>query len=343
MLILGIETSCDDTCLALVQDGKKVLAEVRTSQEDAHAAYGGVVPELAARMHADAWPSAFGRLLDSLNWEIEDLKEKIDAIAVTQGPGLQTSLLTGTTLANMLGLLLHKPVIPVHHILGHVYSVLLGRDQSDFAFPALCLTLSGGHTQLFLVKDWQKVELLSKTRDDACGEAYDKVARALGLGYPGGPVVSRLADEGDAKKYAFPRPLEREKTLDFSFSGLKAAVIRLIDQKGLENLTEQDKKDICAGFQASVLSICTRRVGLAYDLHPDIANLWLVGGVSANVQLKKVLKRWADEHALSFFHPKERKHSTDNAAMIATAGYLKYKRGYAPKNDSLSPNPRLKI
>ncbi len=250
MKILAFETSCDDTAVAIVEDGTKVLASVRVSQLE-HNEYGGVVPEIAARLHSENWRGALEECLNlarSTSSGQTGFSEKdIDAIAVTNGPGLQTSLLTGTTAASFLSLFWQKPLIPVHHIFGHISSVFLDENPAKFLphptpllegegairFPVLVLTVSGGHTEFFLQKSMTEVERLGGTLDDAAGEAFDKVAKMLGLGYPGGPIVGNLAKKGDRHRFKFPQPMLGKNSLDFSFSGVKSAVYREIEAEKL--------------------------------------------------------------------------------------------------------------
>lgn len=316
MKILAFETSCDDTAVAVVEDGVKVLSSVRVSQVE-HEAWGGVVPELAARLHADNWRGAFEQALKEANLEMSD----IDYLAVTQGPGLQTSLLTGTTAASFLSQAYDIPLIPVHHIYGHMCSVFLDRElEADSFFSALVLTVSGGHTQMHEWTDFTDLEMLGTTLDDACGEAFDKVAKMLGLGYPGGPIVSKEALKGDRMKYDLPKIYLAKHSLDFSFSGLKAAVYRLLETT--EDITDpQFIADVCASFEYACGKIFARKVERALDRCPGIKTVVFVGGVSANTYITKTLTDLLSIRGIEFLTPAKLAYSTDNAAMIGAAAY----------------------
>lgn len=330
MLILGIETSCDDTAVAVVRDGVEVLSNVRESQPD-HEAWGGVVPEIAARLHAENWKGVLEKALNQASVTFED----IDAIAVTQGPGLQTSLLTGTTAGSFLSLLYDKPLIPVQHILGHIMSVHLERGATELGsdeavkLPALVLTVSGGHTQIHLrggKRDGEKgasfldIDLVGTTRDDACGEAFDKLAKMLGLGYPGGPIVSQMAEKGDSKRFDLPYIYLEKDSLDFSFSGLKAACRRIVDEED-----EKDERficDLCASFEATVSRIFLKKLERALDQYSEIQQVHFVGGVSANKRLQGDFAEFLQLRGLTILSPDRIEYCTDNAAMIACAGYF---------------------
>lgn len=327
MRILAFETSCDDTCVAIVDNGTRVLVNTRTHQNDAHTPHGGIVPEVAARLHADRWRG----VLEEAMQEAKTTWSDIDAIAVTQGPGLGTSLLTGTTAASFLALLHDKPLIPVHHIWGHLLSPLLDRNIDKARFPALVLTVSGGHTNLVKLHALDRAEVLGKTRDDAAGEAFDKVARVLGLGYPGGPAISKMAEMGDKNAHNFPKSMLEKDSLDFSFSGVKAAVKRHTEQ--IETpITEKQKADICASFQRAVVETLTKKVkrALGQPTHANVRSLWLVGGVSANTALRRSLEELAESWGLDFACPAKMEYCTDNAAMIGgVAAIMVAKHGLA--------------
>ncbi len=330
MKILAFETSCDDTAVAIVEDGTQVLSSVRIAQNE-HNEYGGVVPEIAARLHAENWCSALEKCLAEANLKIEN----VDALAVTNGPGLQTALLNGTTAASFLSLLYQKPLIPVHHIFGHICSSFLERKIKDFQFPALVLVASGGHTEIHLWESETKLRKIGKTIDDAAGEAFDKVAKMCHLGYPGGPLVSEAAKNGDKEKYKFPRVLLDRDSLDFSFSGVKAAVYREINKfsplesrgdavgRGdINKLPNSEISHICASFQATVVEIFTKKMQRALEKYPNVKQVHFVGGVSANQAIQAGLKNLCQKYDCEFFTPIKNEYSTDNAAMIASAAYF---------------------
>ena len=327
MRILAFETSCDDTAVAIVENGTTVLSNIRNSQPD-HAAWGGVVPELAARLHNENWRHTLEQCLRQANLTLD----QIDALAVTKGPGLQTSLLTGTTVASFLSLIHHKPLIPVQHILGHISSTVLDRSARDIQFPALVLTVSGGHTSFFLYQSFTDVTLLGQTLDDACGEAFDKCAKMLGLGYPGGPIVSTRAQAGDRTKYQFPRIFLTKDSLDFSFSGLKAALYREIETYKKNNhseasvatqpLSETFINDVCASFEAAVSDTFLKKISRALDRFPAIRQVHFVGGVSANTFLRKNFREFLAKRDIELLIPQDFAYCTDNAAMIGAAAYF---------------------
>ncbi len=301
MKILGIETSCDETAVAVVEDGTKVLANIIYSQIDLHAQTGGVVPEVAAREHITKIIPALAEIdLDS-----------IDAIAVTQTPGLVSSLLTGTVTASTLALVLDKPLIPVNHIEGHIYANVLEREADSINFPIVVLTVSGGHNELVLMRDHGDFEVIGETLDDAAGEAFDKVARMLGLGYPGGPAISKSAENGDGAKYDLPRAWLEKGSFDFSFSGLKTAVSRL---------PLEDKDNVAASFQEAVCDVLSEKLRRAAEKF-GAKEVHLAGGVSANRRLREMVAQRVD---LPLKFPKKIEYCTDNAAMIAAAGYYRY-------------------
>ncbi len=350
MKILAFETSCDDTAVAIVEDGCRVLSSVRVSQVE-HEAWGGVVPEIAARLHAEAWRPVLEQALREANLEIID----IDYLAVTNGPGLQTSLLSGTTAASFLSLLYDLPLIPVHHVYGHLCSVFLERDKTDITFPALVLTASGGHTEFYLWHDaalWQK---LGGSIDDAVGETFDKVAIMLGLGYPGGPEVSAQALKGNRKKYNLPVPNLGKGSLDLSFSGLKSAVRRLVEKNypaWLEkDFTSKDAAaerfiaDVCASFEDTCARIFTKKLTLILESHPDPKAFYFVGGVSANSYLCQVFESFLQQYGVKVMKPDRSSYSTDNAAMIASAAYfqLQNKQTSRPEVSYIEASPRLKL
>jgi len=338
MKILAFETSCDDTSIAVVEDGVTVLAHVKQSQTE-HNAYGGVVPEIAARLHAENWRAVLKQCLTDAKLKIED----IDALAVTSGPGLQTSLLTGTTAASFLALIKNKPLIPVHHVLGHMASVALDRSIEEFQFPALTFTASGGHSDFYICESFTEVKKVGQTIDDAAGEAFDKCAKMLGLVYPGGPIVSARAEKGDPNAFDLPVILLEKDSLNFSFSGLKAAIYRTIEK--CEDPTDETFiTNVCASFQATVVKTCTKKLERAFEHFPDIKEFHFVGGVSANKQLRVALEEVCQKQGKKFFTTRKFVYSTDNAAMIGSAAYFLYEKNpEIAQVQFIDPNPRLVI
>lgn len=319
MKILAFETSCDDTAVAVVKDGTEVLSSVRMTQKE-HEKWGGVVPEIAARLHAENWEAVLEKCLKEAQCALDD----IDFLAVTKGPGLQTSLLTGTTASSFLSLLYQKPLIPVHHVYGHMCANFLGRKTESVVFPAMVLTVSGGHTQMHLWESPTQITLLGTTLDDAAGEAFDKVAKMLGLGYPGGPIVSQYADKGDRRKIDLPKIYLDRASLDFSFSGLKASVYRLLEQnENWENRADKERfiADICASFEYTVGKIFAKKVTRALEKFPQIKQIHFTGGVSANRYLREILTEICQARGVDFLFPQHIEYSTDNAAMIGAAAY----------------------
>lgn len=324
MLILGIESSCDETAAAVVRDGREILSSVIASQIELHRPFGGVFPELAAREHLEKIEPVVKEALENAQVTFQD----IDAVAVTQGPGLIGSLHVGVNYAKALAWGLEIPFVGVNHIEGHVYSIVF--ENPAVRYPAFALIVSGGHTNLFYVPEEGKYKVVSRTRDDAAGEAFDKVAKMLGLSYPGGPVIEKLAREGDASKIKFPVAKISDGRPDFSFSGLKTAVSRYIRENDVKPLAEgdaptQETKDICAGFQATVIkSLLTNVEKLAAELHPQ--TLIVAGGVACNGALREASEKLAARLDIPVYFPS--KHlSTDNAAMIAAAGYFHLRKG----------------
>ena len=313
--ILAIESSCDETSVSIVQNGHKEIATVVLSQMDIHASYGGVVPEIASRHHVENITLVLEECLKKAQVKMEE----IDAIAVTYGPGLIGSLLIGVEAAKTLSYIYHKPLIPVHHIAGHIYANNIG---SEMNFPLIALVVSGGHTELIYMKEDYSFEKIGGTLDDAVGEAYDKVARVLGLAYPGGPMIDRLASEGK-DTYQLPTPLD-DDTYDFSFSGLKSAVINVKhneEQRG----NEINVQNLATSFQNRVTSILTKKTLKALKAY-HTNHLIVAGGVSANQGLREVLlKACLDEGIEVKFPPFQ--YCTDNATMIAAAGYYAYLLG----------------
>jgi len=313
MLILSIETSCDETSAAVVKNGSEVLSNVVASQVEFHKKYGGIVPEIASRKHIEVINPIIKEALDQANITFND----VNAVAVTYGPGLVGSLLVGICAAKAIAWSLGVPLIGVNHLEGHIYANFLKSKLQNPKFPFICLIVSGGHTSLVLVKDHGKYETLGRTRDDAAGEAYDKVARFLNLGYPGGPIIDKLAKEGNPRAIEFKRPmLEEEFGYDFSFSGIKTAVV---------NLATRDPRlatrDIVASFQQAVVDVLVEksiRAARAYNCE----SIALAGGVAANSALRNRLETKAKENELEVYTPPV-KYCTDNAAMIGCAAYHK--------------------
>ncbi|MFS0752783.1 tRNA (adenosine(37)-N6)-threonylcarbamoyltransferase complex transferase subunit TsaD [Oceanobacillus sp. 1P07AA] len=330
-IILGIETSCDETAASVVKGGREILANVVASQIESHKRFGGVVPEIASRHHVEQITLVLEQAITEANvtWE------EIDAIAVTEGPGLVGALLVGVNAAKALAFAKKKPLVGVHHIAGHIYA---NRLENEFEFPMLALIVSGGHTELVLMKDHDDYELIGETRDDAAGEAYDKVARMLDLPYPGGPQIDRLAAEGK-ESIDFPRAWLEADSYDFSFSGLKSAVINKIHNAKQRGLT-LDAEDIAASFQASVVEVLTEKTYRAAKEY-NVKQVIVAGGVAANTGLRKSLeKRFSDESFPLYIPPIQL--CTDNAAMIAAAGTIMYEKGYRSTLD-LNANPSLML
>lgn len=329
MNVLGIESSCDETAASVVADGKVVLSSVVESQIDLHAIYGGVVPEIASRSHLESINPVIDQALDQAfhvknGISSREVWDQIDAIAVTHGPGLSGSLLIGTLAARTLAWLHDKPLIGVNHVTAHAYVNWLGNDQPKF--PALALIVSGGHTQMVLFKDHFKYQLLGQTRDDAIGEAFDKVAKMLGFSYPGGPSVARAAKNGDAKKYQFPKA-RMENRYDFSFSGLKTAVLRTLQSEIGEGhsfpshqlsdrLSKAQKDNVAASFQYIAAKTVVDAVERAVEQYNPVSFI-IGGGVAANQELREQLQQ---RIPLEITYP-SLELCTDNAVMIATLGF----------------------
>lgn len=314
MLVLGIESSCDETGLALYDTQRGLLAHALYSQVKMHEEYGGVVPELASRDHIRrAIP-----LLEQVFAESGVAHDAIDAIAYTQGPGLAGALLVGASVACGLGLALDKPVLGVHHLEGHLLSPLLASEPPEF--PFIALLVSGGHTQLMRVDGVGQYTMLGETLDDAAGEAFDKSAKLLGLGYPGGPAISRMAEFGDPTVYKLPRPMLHSKNLDFSFSGLKTAVLTVVKNQ-TTNICEQDKANIARAFVDAIVEVLTAKCVTAIK-HTGLKRLVIAGGVGANRQLRESLNAAAAKKHFKVFYP-ELEFCTDNGAMIAFAGAMR--------------------
>ena len=317
MIVLGIESSCDETGLALYDAEKGLLAHALHSQVALHAEYGGVVPELASRDHIRRTLPLLERALQQAGIG----KDSIDAVAYTQGPGLAGALLVGAAIGASLAFALGKPVIPIHHLEAHLLSPLLSKNPP--AFPFVALLVSGGHTQLMRVDGVGEYALLGETLDDAAGEAFDKSAKLLDLGYPGGPEISRLAESGDPSIHKLPRPMLHSKDLNFSFSGLKTAVLTVVKKQG-NNLAAQAKADIARSFVDAMVDVLVAK-SLAALKETGLRRLVVSGGVGANKQLRAALNAAATKRRCRVFYP-ELEFCTDNGAMIAFAGTLRWQR-----------------
>ena len=360
MLILGIETSCDETAAAVVRDGREILSNVVVSQIDIFAEYGGVIPEVAARSHLEAMLPVVDKALSDagVSWE------EIDAIAVTHAPGLLGSLLIGTLTARTLAILYRKPLYAVHHLKSHIYANWLDNGMGP-DFPLLALVVSGGHTQILYMPSHNKFEIIGTTEDDAVGECFDKVAKILGLPYPGGPAIAKAAASGDAAKYKLPHP--KVEGLDFSFSGLKTAVLRAVQKevgvpisypsyKLKELLTPQQVCDFAASFQKTAVDILCEKMEMALEQHPDARSIVVAGGVSANSflreEMEKIFSRersralaqaLLSQKDLSVSFPAVSL-SGDNGAMVAAACYYEIQSGVKPVDPySLNIYPRISI
>jgi len=318
IIILGIETSCDETAAAVVKSGREILSNVILSQIDIHEKYGGVVPEIASRNHIYDISGVVDEALAQANVGLKD----IAAIAVTYGPGLVGALLVGLAYAKALAFAIDKPLIGVHHIEGHIFANFI--EDKELEPPLISLVVSGGHTHLVYMEDYSSFKILGATKDDAAGEAYDKVARVLGLGYPGGPKLEALAREGNAHAIDFPRAMISEDNLDFSFSGLKSAVINYLNRM---NMMEQkiNKADVAASFQQTISDVIVAKAIAACKAN-GVTKLAFCGGVACNSFLRDNLLSAARENGIEFFVP-SRVLCTDNAAMIAARGYYSYLDG----------------
>lgn len=318
VLILAIETSCDETAAAVVKNGREILSNVIYTQIKLHTVFGGVVPEIASRKHIEKINIVIENALEEAHVTLDD----IDAIAVTYGPGLVGALLVGVAEAKAIAYAAKKDLVGVHHIEGHISANYI--EHKELEPPFLCLVASGGHSHLVLVKDYGEYEIIGRTRDDAAGEAFDKVARAIGLGYPGGPKVDKLAREGDKNAIKFPKGKIKDAPDDFSFSGLKAAVLNYLNQCEMKNI-EVNRADVAASFQKSVIDVLTEHTVEAAK-RIGIDKVAIAGGVASNSSLRAQMKESCEKNNMTFYHPSPI-YCTDNAAMIGVAGYYEYMKG----------------
>jgi len=333
VFILAIESSCDETAAAVVKNGREVLSNVISSQIDLHTLYGGVVPEIASRKHIEKINQVVEQALTdaSLTWD------DITAIAVTYGPGLVGALLVGVSFAKALAFALKKPLIGVHHIEGHISANYI--ENKELEPPFMCLVVSGGHSHLVKVKDYGEYEILGRTRDDAAGEAFDKVARAIGLGYPGGPKIDKISDEGNPDAIAFPRAKVADNEYDFSFSGLKSSVLNYLNSCEMKGETV-NQADVAASFQKAVVDVLVGHSMDALDKY-GFKKFAIAGGVASNKHLRAAMVEACEKKQIAFYHPSPIL-CTDNAAMIGAAAYYEYKKGVSHGWD-LNAVPNLKL
>ena len=331
--ILGIESSCDETAASVVKNGREVLSNVISSQIDLHTLYGGVVPEIASRKHIERINQVIEEALTTAHMTLDDL----DAIGVTYGPGLVGALLVGVAEAKAISYAKKLPLVGVHHIEGHISANYI--ENPDLEPPFVCLVVSGGHTHLVVVRDYGKYEILGRTRDDAAGEAFDKVARAIGLGYPGGPKIDKISKEGNPEAIAFPRPKFEDSPYDFSFSGLKSAVLNYLNGCQMKGI-EVNRADVAASFQKAVCDVLVEHAMIAVK-ESGLNKFAIAGGVASNSALRAAFEKACAERDIEFYHPSPI-FCTDNAAMIGVAAYYEFIAG---KRDGLDLNavPNLKL
>ena len=331
--ILAIESSCDETAAAVVKNGREILSNIISSQIDLHTLYGGVVPEIASRKHIEKINQVIEQALE----EAKIILEEIDAIAVTYGPGLVGALLVGVSAAKALAFALKKPLIGVHHIEGHISANFI--ENKELEPPFICLVVSGGHSHLVKVGNYGEYEILGRTRDDAAGEAFDKVARAIGLGYPGGPKIDKVSREGNPQAIHFPRAKVGESEYDFSFSGLKSAVLNYLNSCQMKD-QEINQADVAASFQKAVVDVLVdHSINAVKKYHFD--KFAIAGGVASNSHLREAIKKACEENHIDFFYPSP-VYCTDNAAMIGVAAYYEYIKGVRHGYD-LNAVPNLKL
>ncbi|OOM12041.1 tRNA (adenosine(37)-N6)-threonylcarbamoyltransferase complex transferase subunit TsaD [Clostridium saccharobutylicum] len=332
-IILAIESSCDETSAAVVVNGREVLSNVIASQIDTHKKFGGVVPEVASRMHIEVIDSVVKAALEEAKVSLKD----IDGIGVTYGPGLVGALLVGLQYAKGLSLGSKIPLIPVNHIQGHISANFI--QHKDLKPPFVSLVVSGGHTFIVYVKGYRDFEVIGQTRDDAAGEAYDKVARALGLGYPGGPKIDKLAKEGNENAIEFPRAKFHDDTLDFSFSGVKSAVLNYLNKAKMKDV-EVNKADVAASFQKAIVDVLKNNVFLTCERR-DVKKIAVAGGVASNSCLRETLQNEGAKKGIEILFPAPIL-CTDNAAMIGSAAYYNYEEGLVSDLD-INAKPNLKL
>lgn len=333
VLILAIESSCDETAAAVVKNGREVLSNVISSQIELHKLYGGVVPEIASRKHIEKINQVIEEALEEANVTLED----IDAIGVTYGPGLVGALLVGVAEAKAIAYATGKPLIGVHHIEGHISANFI--ENKELEPPFICLVVSGGHTHLVCVKDYGEYEIIGRTRDDAAGEAFDKVARAIGLGYPGGPKIDKLSKEGNPNAIVFPKAHITDAPYDFSFSGVKSSVLNYINGCQMKGETFC-QADIAASFQKAVTDVLVENAMRAVEEY-GMKKLAIAGGVASNSSLRCAMKEACNENKVEFYYPSPI-FCTDNAAMIGVAAYYEYQKGTRHGWD-LNAVPNLKL
>lgn len=333
VLILAIESSCDETAAAVVKNGREVLSNVISSQIELHKLYGGVVPEIASRKHIEKINQVIEEALEEANVTLDD----VDAIGVTYGPGLVGALLVGVAEAKAIAYAKRKPLIGVHHIEGHISANFI--ENKELEPPFICLVVSGGHTHLVCVKDYGEYEIIGRTRDDAAGEAFDKVARAIGLGYPGGPKIDKLSKEGNPDAITFPKAHINDAPYDFSFSGVKSAVLNYINGCQMKGETF-NQADVAASFQKAVTEVLVENAMRAVDEY-DMKKLAIAGGVASNSTLRQAMKDVCEKKEIEFYYPSPI-FCTDNAAMIGVAAYYEYLKGTRHGWD-LNAVPNLKL
>ena len=333
IVILAIESSCDETAAAVVRNGREICSNIISSQIELHKLYGGVVPEIASRKHIEKINQVIEEALEQAEVTLDD----IDAVGVTYGPGLVGALLVGVAEAKAIAYARNLPLVGVHHIEGHVSANYI--EHPDLEPPFMCLIVSGGHTHLVIVKDYGEFEILGRTRDDAAGEAFDKVARAIGLGYPGGPKIDKLSKEGNPEAISFPRAKIENCPYDFSFSGVKSAVLNYLNSAQMKG-EEINRADIAASFQKAVVDVLVEHTILAAKDH-NMNKIAIAGGVASNGTLRKAMKEACDKNGFAFYHPSPI-FCTDNGAMIGAAAYYEYKKGTRHGWDlNAMPNLRL--
>jgi len=332
-IVLGIESSCDETAAAVVRGGREILSNVISSQIDIHKKFGGVVPEVASRKHVELVNVVIQQALDEAGITLKD----VDIVGATYGPGLVGALLVGLSAAKAIAYGGKKKFVGVNHIEGHICADFLAHRELEP--PFLCLVVSGGHTNIVYIKDYGKFEIMGRTRDDAAGEAYDKIARAIGLGYPGGPLIDKLAKSGDRKAIAFPRAYLEEGSFDFSFSGLKSAVLNYLNKMKMEG-REVNSADIAASFQEAVIDVLVNKTLCASRLKKT-DKIAVAGGVAANSRLRERLGEEGTKNGMTVYFPPSIL-CTDNAAMIASAAYYEYLNG-KESDIYLNANPSLKL